>query len=148
MNKLMKKDDLYRPFGLMEKFFDDWDFEFNPWMREIDFPKRSINRINVVDNEKDYTIDVSVPGFKKEELNISIENGYLNVSGEHKEEMNETTKNYSRKEFSHSSFTRPIKLPKNITEEIDAKLEDGILTIKLNKKELPPKPDIKKIDIM
>jgi len=127
-----------RPLSYLEKFFDD-----DIWYRGFDdfkpFRMTSTGRVNIKENENDYLIEVSAPGFKKEELNIDINNNVLTVSGEHSNEITDENDNYSRKEFSKQSFSRSFNIPDDVDNDgYDAKLEDGILTINVKKpKELP-----------
>lgn len=120
-----------RPLSYLEKFFDDdsWLFRGND----------TTGKVNIIENEKDFSIEVSAPGFKKEELNIKIQDGVLTVSGEHSTEKGENNENYSRREFSKQSFTRSFTIPEDVDSEgYDAKFENGILTIGVKKpKELP-----------
>lgn len=134
-----------RPLSYLEKFFDDdnnWLFRDN-WFRGFD----STGKVNVKENENDYSIDVSAPGFKKEELNIQIEDGVMTITGEHLNEKNDSDEKYSRREFSKQSFERSFRIPKNVDENgYDAKFEDGILKITVNKPKELPKIE-KKIEI-
>lgn len=107
----------------------------------------NVGKVNVKNDEKEYIIDVSFPGFTKEELNVDLNDGILTVNGEHKVENSEEKKNYSRKEFSKKSFSRSFNIPNTLSEELEAKLENGILSLTIKKKELPPKPEPKRIEI-
>lgn len=113
------------PFNrLMEDFFDQ------------DFSYPSKVPVNIIQKENGYEIELSVPGFNKEEFKISVENKVLKISAEHKAENSETTDNYTRREFIKSSFERSFSLPQDIKEdEIVAKYDAGILRIELKKKE-------------
>ncbi|HCQ30096.1 MAG TPA: molecular chaperone Hsp20 [Flavobacteriales bacterium] len=114
--------------SLFEEFanFDKLDKNFNKF----------VPAVNVAESDKDYTIEVSVPGFKKEDFNIRLDNDVLTISGEHKAEEEDKNKNYTRKEFHYSSFERSFTLPETVnTDAIDAKYENGILNIILPKKE-------------
>jgi HSP20 family protein len=141
-NKLIDYRDSFG--GLLETFDTllNNGFEY-PYYRGLS----NAGKVNINATDKDYVVDISVPGFSKEELKIDFTDGILMVEGEHKVESNEEKKNYSRKEFSKKSFCRSFRIPDNVTSEIDAKLENGILSISLKKKELPPKQEPKKIEI-
>ena len=74
-------------------------------------------KINVSESDKDYRLDVCIPGMKKEDLNLSIEK-----------------RHYLRKEFSTMQFKQLLSLPENVKrDQIGAKVENGILTITLPK---------------
>lgn len=113
------------PFNrLMEDFFDS----------DFSFPSKV--PVNIKQKENGYGIELAAPGFNKEDFKISVENKILKISAEHKTENIETNENYTRREFSKSSFERSFSLPQDIKEdEIVAKYENGILTIDLTKKE-------------
>lgn len=90
--------------------------------------------VNIRDEEDRYELEMSAPGFKKGDFKITSENGILTISAETSTEHKEEKKNYTRKEFSSSSFSRSFTLPDNIKEEhVKAQYEDGLLKIKLEK---------------
>jgi len=92
--------------------------------------------VNVAEVENGYTIDVSAPGFSKEDFKLQIEEGVLTISGEHKTETEKETKNYTRKEFNYGSFKRSFTLPESVNiDNINAKYENGILKLSLAKKQ-------------
>lgn len=98
---------------------------------------KSTMRADVVEEEKDYCINVNMPGFKKEDISISLENGYLTISGERKEEEK---KNFIRRERYYGKVSRSFYVGDNYTEEdITAKFENGVLSISMPK-------DVEKID--
>jgi len=116
-----------------EKFFDS-DLLKN----------RALPAVNVKESEKNYEIDVVAPGRSKKDFNISAENGVLTISSEMKEEKEEKEKDYTRKEFSYSSFSRSFVLPENANEDdIKANYAEGILKLEVAKKNIS-QPKIKK----
>lgn len=116
------------PWTDLSEWFDD------KWVRSTPELTKWMPAVNIIDHEKHYEIEVAAPGIKKEDFNVSHEKGKLIVSGESKEEQEEKSKNYSRKEFSSKSFSRSFTLPENVNEEdIRAKYENGILRLTLNK---------------
>jgi HSP20 family protein len=101
--------------------------------------------VNVKDNEKNYEIDVSAPGMKKEDFNISVENRILTISAEVKDEKEVKEDKYTRREFVSSSFNRSFSLPENVEENnIEAKYENGILKVTVPKAQ-EQKPEKKTI---
>jgi HSP20 family protein len=102
---------------------------------------------NVTETEKEYNVELSVPGMNREDLKIDIDDGVLSISSETKEEHKSEEKNYHRREFSYSSFKRTFTLPENASEEnIKAKYENGMLKIAIPKAEQSiskPKKQIK-----
>ena len=103
----------------------------------------TIPAVNVKEDDDRYEIEVAVPGMKKEDFKVKVENNQLTISSEHKDEKKEEDKDYSRKEFSYQSFQRSFTLPEGhiLTEQISAKYNDGILHIELPKREeVKPQP--------
>jgi len=89
-----------------------------------------------------------LPGIEKGDIELSIQDGMLEIKSEHKQEKKEEKEGeLIRREWSSSSYYRAFKLPENIDEgKIDANLDKGILSIKIPKVE-PPKPEKMKIAI-
>jgi HSP20 family protein len=101
---------------------------------------------NIIEEEKEFVIEMAVPGMEKKDFNIAIENGIITISAEKKVEKEEVNKNFTRKEFSYNTFSRSFTLPENVNEEkIVANYENGLLKLYLGKKVLtkvPPKKEI------
>lgn len=92
--------------------------------------------VDVIEHDTQYEIQVSLPGMKKEDINIEMEDGVLTVSGERKYENEEKTKKYHLIESRFGKFTRSFTLPRNINRDsINAKMVDGILNITIDKDE-------------
>lgn len=91
--------------------------------------------VNIIESDKDFSIELSAPGFKKDEFKVNVENGILHISAETKKEEEEKGKIFTRQEFRYNSFSRSFTLPENASEDkIGAKYEDGILKLTLVKK--------------
>ena len=105
--------------------------------------------VNVKEKKDAFEIQMSAPGLKKEDFNVELNNNLLTISCEKKDEDETKDENgkYTRREFIYQSFSRSFNLPDTIDKEkIDAKYEDGILTLSVPKKEnVIPSP--KRIDI-
>ena len=104
-------------------------------------PKSMIARIpavNIAENEVEFHIELAVPGLKKENFKINLEQDQLTVSAESKtdhSELNEAKK-YNRVEYNYSSFVRSFTLPESADpSKIEAEYRDGILYISVAKKE-------------
>ena len=90
--------------------------------------------VNIQEDEKQFLLELAVPGMKKDDFKIDLENQVLTISSEIKEETEETENNYTRREFVYNSFSRSFTLPKSIvSEKIKADYKDGILKISLPK---------------
>ena len=133
----MVKRSAYWPFRAFDDLWNDFTI--------LKFPSIEFPRIDIKEDEKEYSITAEVPGYSREEINIEVNNGVLNISSEHKEDKEEKKKDYIYKERSERSFRRAIRIPENIrAEEMNATLNNGLLTLVIPKKELPPP---KKIEI-
>jgi len=103
--------------------------------------------VNIKDEKDHFEIEVAAPGLRKEDFNVSIENGLLMISCEKEEKKDEKEDNYARKEFSYRSFYRSFTLPENVDpDSIEAKYNDGILKLRLKKMAMA-KPETKKITV-
>jgi HSP20 family protein len=116
---------------IFSRFFnDDFDNYFNLGNHGY------LPATNVVENEKEFEIEIATPGMEKEDIRINVENNVLTISSEKEVKKEEKDKNYTRREFSYGSFCRSFTLPKNIDiEHINACYEKGILKVALPKKE-------------
>jgi len=132
---LVKRNDIWFPeFGT---FFDDL-FSMNSSLPT----KGKVPSVNITENEKAFDLELAVPGLRKDDFKVEVENNILTISTEKKEEKNEVEKNYTRKEFSYSAFERSFTLPQDVVdaEKINAKYENGILLVSIPKKENKTKP--------
>lgn len=102
----------------------------------------SFPAVNIKENERDFELELAIPGQKKEDFNIEVDNNVLTVSMEDKHEDEATEGNYTRREFSYRAFKRAFTLPETVNEDgIDASYTNGILKFTLPKKEEAlPKP--------
>lgn len=107
-----------------------------------DLNNESVNRgcvkpaVNIQETDQEYRLEFVIPGMKKEDLVISLENDMITVSATQKEQNEESKVNYTRKEFTFGSFQRSFTLPDSVdTEHINAVYENGVLDLMLPKKE-------------
>ena len=101
--------------------------------------------VNEKVDDKGYYLEIDLPGVKKENIDISINDGILTISGERKFEKKEEKENYTRIESFFGRFERSFKLPPDAdVDNIEAKYEDGVLKIFIPKKQ---KSEGKKIEI-
>ena len=119
------------------------DFFNSDWMPKM---KATAPAVNVKEDGKAYTMEVAVPGIKKEFCRVNINaDGNLDIAIENKMEHKEEDKkqHYLRREFSYSNYQQTYVLPDDIVKEnIAAKVDDGVLTITMPK---VTKDDVKKI---
>ncbi len=96
----------------------------------------SLPMVNIKETADAYFVEMAVPGLKKSDFHIDLDNQVLSISTEMEEENEQHEDNYSRKEFGYSSFKRTFTLPETIEDgKIEAKYDEGILSIQLPKKE-------------
>jgi len=101
--------------------------------------------IDISETDNQFLISAELPGMSKEDIDINLDNGRLTISGERKFEKEEEGKTYHRVETRYGSFNRSFQLPDNVDEEsINAKYENGLLNIAIDKAEDKVK---KKIEI-
>ena len=114
--------------------FMDLDF-FNSGLPSM---RSSMPAVNLSENENSYTVDLVAPGYKKDDFKLKVNDDVLTITAESKNERTEGSdgREYSRREYTCSSFTRSFKLPDNAKDDsISAKYSDGILQINIPKTE-------------
>ncbi len=141
MSSLVKKKESIMPSWANDlfdtsRFFSPRLFDLGTDPFSIDFSNR-IPNANINETEKEYKIELAVPGLDKKDFKVAVDNGVLYVSSEKEEDRKEEDANYTRREYSYNSFRRTFSLPDNcIAEKIKAKYENGILNLVLPKKEV------------
>ena len=128
-------------FDIFDDFFD-----------EGFFPKkeRNLMKTDIREKKDKYIIDIDLPGFEKENISLSLNNGYLDISAKtEKEENSEEEERFVRQERFYGECSRSFYVGEDITEEdIHAKFNNGILKIEIPKKEKQEKlPESKQIEI-
>ena len=133
-------------------FNDDWmDFGF-PEVDKALYGKHANNvmKTDVKETDTGYEVDIDLPGFKKDEINAQLDNGYLTISaakGLDKDEKDKKGK-YIRKERYAGAMSRSFYVGEGITQEdIKAKYESGILRLSIPKKEAKQVETTKRIAI-
>ena len=105
--------------------------------------------MNVKESDSSFDIELAIPGFLKDEIEVSLENDVLHVSAsKEKESVEEDVEGYTRKEFNYNSFDRRIKVPNTVNQdkEVKATYNNGVLYLQLTKDEVA-KDRSKKIEI-
>jgi HSP20 family protein len=116
-------DDFFGGFGLtpFRGFFDESWETFSP-------------RVNVVEGDEEIKVSAELPGMDEEDINVSLSQGVLTISGEKKQEEEQKGENYYRLESSYGSFQRSLPLPCEVDEsKAEAVFKKGVLTINLPK---------------
>ena len=134
-------------FDLFDDFFED---EFFPRHEYFSKKERNLMRTDIKENNDKYLLDIDLPGFDKEGINISLENGYLNIAAKvDKKEKNENDEKMIRQERFFGECSRSFYVGEDIKEEdIHAEFKNGILKIEIPKKQLENKSkEVKQIPI-
>jgi len=152
---LIRRSNVFDPFSL-----DLWDpfqgFPFGSGSGSL-FPRISSDsdaaafagaRIDWKETPKAHVFKADVPGLKKEEVKVEVEDGnVLQISGERSKEQEEKNDRWHRVERSSGKFLRRFRLPENAkTEQIKASMENGVLTVTVPKEEVK-KPEVKPVQI-
>ncbi|MEZ4909200.1 MAG: Hsp20/alpha crystallin family protein [Saprospiraceae bacterium] len=130
----------FKPFAPSQYMFGDLFEElFNNFLNdENNFAanKNTKPAVNIIENEDNYDLELAIPGIKKENIDIKLEDKQLIISSKSNNEEKHENDNFIRMEYNFNSFKRVFTLPETVNHNnIDATYADGILRLKLNKKE-------------
>lgn len=102
--------------------------------------------VNISESDESFDIDVAAPGMKKADFEIEINEGILTISSAKKEEKEEKSDQFTRREFNYSTFERRFTLPENVEEKkVKASYTDGILKIEIPKSKAEDQKDKKRL---
>jgi HSP20 family protein len=94
--------------------------------------------VDIRQSDEGFTIEASVPGFRPEDVEVTVDNGVLTLRGEHREETDAGKGEYVRRERRMTSFYRQIGLPQDVrADDISATFENGVLSLQLPRMEKP-----------
>jgi HSP20 family protein len=133
MNLIRKKTSFYP--SLVDDFLNqDWSLKTAQ--------ATTMPAVNIKEMETSFEIELGVPGKKKEDFEIEVEDGILSISSTSEDEHTEGKGKFTRLEFSYNSFRRTFTIPESVDlTKIDAKYTEGVLRISLPKrKEALPQP--------
>jgi HSP20 family protein len=118
-----------------------WDYFLNHWGFDLnDNDTVWQPKVDVAESDTEYEVAVEVPGLSKNDISISVEDGYLTISGERKQEEKTDKKNFHRIERYYGKFERSFQLPDEVkADEIKANYKNGVLKVEIPKteKQLP-----------
>jgi HSP20 family protein len=121
--------------ALLPGFNDVFDAIFN----DTFFNDRMTSRVpaaNISETGDHFHVELAAPGLKKEDFKISLDRNVLNISVEQHQENSDEQKNYSKREYSYTSFVRSFTLPDSAdADRIEASYTDGVLKVDIAKKE-------------
>lgn len=148
-----------RPYDLwseMDNMFDSFRSQFDdlfwPWgTRSTPFTTMAERRrppMDVADMGDRYEMHLEMPGIPKDSINIEVTQNAVEISAQYEDSKEDKDKNWLRKERSSMSFYRALEFPEELkTDNVDAELKNGILTLKLPKVEPKPEHKPKKVQI-
>jgi HSP20 family protein len=141
-----KKNNSFPAF--FDNFFNDRFLDTSPFLAFADQKETFLPRVNVIENNDNFQIELAAPGLKSEDFKVEVKNGILNISSEKEEETAEDGKNFRKREFSFTSFSRSFSLPENVvSDKIDANYTSGVLKLTLPKNKISPELPVKKIKV-
>ena len=137
--------------NLFDEFFGDWNREMRNMDRRL-YGKNAAREMktDVHEHEDHYEVDIDLPGFKKDEITLTLENGYLTVGAAKGVNKDETDKKGKviRQERYAGSLQRSFYVGDNLTEQdITARFENGVLSLSVPKAEAKKVPEKKVIMI-
>lgn len=104
--------------------------------------------VNILESDEAFRIEMGLPGMHREDIKVELDQQVLSISGSAKQNPEKNQEQYLTKEFNYHSFTRSFQLPETVSlEGIDARFENGLLTLILPKREEARRKPIKIIDI-
>lgn len=114
--------------GVLDSIFNDTFFS--------DRMTTFMPAVNISESKDQYHVELAAPGLNKEDFKLSLERNVLSISVEKSQHDQRQERNYTKKEFSYSSFVRQFTLPEAADENgIEAKYLDGVLCIDIAKRE-------------
>ena len=128
--------------ALARRWGDDFDNLFEGFLRPMRWTEEEVTqglapRLDVVEHENEFVLQAEMPGIKKDDIEITLENGVLTISGESRSEMEEKEgERVIRQERRYGKYVRSLRLGKEIDEKkVKANYKDGILELVLPKSE-------------
>lgn len=127
------REPVYTLSDIFEDFFDNGFF----YNTSSEVSKNNWPKVDIVEKEENFTIHADLPGLEKKDIQITVEDGVLSISGEKKHEKKQKEKGkYHYYERSYGSFCRSFALPENVDEkQIQANFKNGLLELTLKKTE-------------
>lgn len=139
------------PFEEIERLFDRMSRQFEEaqqsWETESPLSRWSKAfeemSIDVVEHDDEFVVTVDLPGFERDDVDITVTNHTLRISADREEETATEGERYLRRERRHESAERSIQLPDEVdTDAVTASMQNGVLTITLPKHEVEPAQEI------
>ncbi|BCX88722.1 HSP20 family protein [Methylomarinovum tepidoasis] len=143
----------YEPFQLLNQLQRELERTFGTLPGGVTRPEGEVPAevewvpaVDIKEEQDRYIVQADLPGVKPEDIEVTLENGVLTIKGQRMTEAKEEKENYRRVERIYGSFFRRFVLPETVDEEkIEAKYDNGVLTLVIPKKaeEAPKKIEVK-----
>lgn len=145
MGSLIRWDPFrWDPFKEIEKEMQDLTDRFSRMLTR--WPGRSSREsltvaewapsVDIVETDSEYLIKAEIPEVDKKDVKVTVQDGYISIQGERKQEKEEKGKKFHRVERSYGAFMRSFELPDDVDQEkVKAEFKDGMLTVHLPKNE-------------
>jgi HSP20 family protein len=143
--KPFKELEPFRDFERMRRNMDRfWDSFFERGVRRTDEDAEWLPSLDVAETKDEIVVKAEIPGMDAKDIDISLSDGLLTIKGEKKQEREEKEEDYHLVERSYGTFTRSIRLPKEVRrEKISASYKNGVLKVRLPKSEEAKQKEIK-----
>ena len=142
MNNLIYPEERYLRSGYFDNFGDVFNGFFRPPLTHRSVRNARIPAVDVAETDTAYQVKAELPGIRKEDLDVTVDDGVLTIKAEHNDNQEQVENGQLiRQERSHGKFVRSLRLGANVDEEtITAEYRDGVLHITLPKaKEVQPR---------
>jgi HSP20 family protein len=135
----------FRDFKRMRRNMDRlWDSFFERGVRRTDVDVEWLPSLDVAETKNEIVLRAEVPGLDTKDIDISLSDGLLSIRGEKKQEREDKEEDYHVVERSYGTFTRSIRLPKEVqSDKISASYKNGVLKVTLPKSEEAKKKESK-----
>ncbi|MGE0020873.1 MAG: Hsp20/alpha crystallin family protein [Draconibacterium sp.] len=138
---LARRNENYLP-SFFERFLNN---DLSDWnLTNFSGTNTSLPAVNVKETNDEFVIELAAPGMEKKDFKINFKNNVITISSEKEDKKEEKKENYTRREFSYQSFQRSFTVPENaiVSDKIEASYNNGILEVKLPKREeVKPQPE-------
>lgn len=116
---------------VFDRFFDEPFFRGFPTIASF-VPVEATLPVDISERDGQLVVEASLPGFKKEQVDVKVDDGVLTIQAERTQEAEEHTEKFYRRERSWGSASRRVALPAEVDEgAVDAELKNGVLTVRL-----------------
>jgi len=131
----------YEPWSMLNQLYREMDSMFQPAVAKPD-DNQKLERadwapaVDIREDENAYVMHVDIPGVNPQDVEVTAEEGHLEIKGERNSEMKQSQEGYTRVERSFGSFSRRFTLPEGVdTDSIKANADHGVLTVTIPKAE-------------